>query len=67
MCHELIGADTERFPGNSNLPLSCDFCDLETEVYGVQIGWLPLEDIIAPPGFVRLRRGGRRKELDLGD
>lgn len=23
----------ERFPGNSNLPFSCDFGDLETEVH----------------------------------
>lgn len=52
---------------NSNVPFSCDFGDLETEVHGVQIGWLPLEDIVTPPGFVRLRMGGRRKEEDLGD
>lgn len=67
VCHEPIGADAERFPGNSNLPFSCDFGDLETEVHGVQIGWLPLEDIVTPPGFVRLRMGGRTKEEDLGD
>lgn len=45
----------ERSPGNSDLPFSCDFGDLETEVHRVQIGWLPLEDVVAPPGLVWLR------------
>lgn len=58
---------SEHFPGNSNLPFSSDFGDLETEVHGVQIGWLPLEDIVTPPGFVWLWMGGSRKEKDLGD
>lgn len=46
----------ERYPGNSSLPFSRDFGDLETEVHGVQIGRLPLEDIVTSPGLVRLRR-----------
>lgn len=51
----------ERSPGNSDLPFSCDFGDLETEVHRVQIGWLPLEDVVAPPGLVWLRERGTER------
>lgn len=64
VCHEMIvplQSSAECFPGNSNLPFSCDSGDLETEVHRVQIGWLPLEDIVTPPRLVWLQ-GGRKAE-----
>lgn len=58
--HKMISAirlirQTERFPSNSDLPFSSDFGDLEAKVHRVQIGWLPLEDVITPPGLVSLQ------------
>lgn len=50
--------EAECFPGNSYLPFSSDFGDLQAKVHRVEIRGLPLEDFITPPRFVPLQGKG---------
>lgn len=45
----------KRFTGNSDSPFSSHFGDVEAKVHRVEIGRLPLEDFITPPGLVSLQ------------
>lgn len=44
----------ERFLGNSDLPFSSHFGDLQAKVHRVEIGGFPLEDVVTPAGLVSL-------------
>lgn len=52
----------EHFPSNSDVPFSSDFGDLEAKVHGVEVGGFPLEDVVAPPGLVSLRRNPNHQQ-----
>lgn len=55
----------ERFPGNSDVPFSSDFGDLETKVHGVEVGGLPFQDVVTPSRLVPLWRNPNPNKITM--